>query len=141
MCVKEFFFFFFILSSCCVWFLLFPSTRGSSDSIAPRDSLPYWEWRDERFPPPSARSVHAGDESGVRAEPRLIQNPQTVGALIQNRRSVWVQRPQGVSLTVQKSRSFMQKTTFCLFLRFAQILPIHSFTHVDSMSHGYSKGG
>lgn len=32
MCVKESFLY--------VWFLLYTSTRGSSDSIAPRDSLP-----------------------------------------------------------------------------------------------------
>lgn len=39
MCVKEFFVFFYS-PVVYVWFLLFPSTRGSSDSIAPRDSLP-----------------------------------------------------------------------------------------------------
>lgn len=59
-----------------VWFLLLPSTRGSSDSVAPRDSLPTGESGRERLPPPSPRSVHAGEKSGVGAEPRPGQ-PQS----------------------------------------------------------------
>lgn len=67
MCVKEFFFLS-AVSVCVV--LLFPSTRWSCDSIAPRDSLPT-ESQDRNG---SLLLISMqGDKSGVAAEPHLIR--------------------------------------------------------------------
>lgn len=70
------------------------STEGS---FAGRES------RHETFPPPTTWSNHAGDKSGVRAEPSLIQHSQTLRTRTEGRSGVL--RPQGVSFTVQKART------------------------------------
>lgn len=157
MCVTEFvfvfiFFLYFLLSwvSC-----VFPSTRGSSDSIAPRDSLP----GDERFPHPLLHGpVHAegwrgqegqGGKSGVEswtAAKSRIMGLSKLWSRTEVLVSVRDQISTGHFRSVRKSRSLMQKhiqTPVC-FCVCAQILPTHSFTHssihVHPILHGYCKG-
>lgn len=97
MCVEEFL----LLSLCVV--PPFPSTRGSSDSIAPRDRLQAGSRDMKRSLLPPHGPTNAGDKSGVRAEPSLIQHPQTLRTRTEGRSGV--PRPQGVSSTVQKART------------------------------------
>lgn len=105
----------------------FPSTRGSSDTIAPGVSLPIGS-QEMKGP-----LLQAEDKSGVVAKPLLIQNYQTVHTVIQDWGLVQGQRSQGVCFRVQNSKSFMQNTfNPACFHVCAQILPIHSFIHSNT---------
>lgn len=99
-----------------VWLFLLSPTRGGSDSIAPRDSLPVQRWKD---PSSLHTSIHAGDKSGVRAEPLLIQtfsdcphaDPELKGGKGSNTSGRFVHSPK-VKVLYAKKNTFKP----CLFL-------------------------
>lgn len=108
----------------------FPPTRGSSDSIAPRNSLPTGSQKMKGSLFHFSQSIHAAGKSSVRVVPPLIRmiRPSTRSCRTDGRSRV---KDRRAIIWSQKSRSFMQKTHsnhphFCVR---TQIPSIHSLVH------------
>lgn len=130
---------------------LFPSTRGSSDSIAPRNKFANWESGDERFPSsifrsPSMQQVSQVSELNHRwsESSRLSTQAWTnwsAGPWIKDRRA-FCPVPKVKVLNEKKKKTQKKKTTLKLFLFPCQYTdPNHSFIcsfiHGNSIFHGY----
>lgn len=125
---------------------LFPSTRGSSDSIAPRNKFANWESGDERFPSsifrsPSMQQVSQVSELNHRwsESSRLSTQAWTdwsAGPWIKDRRAFCPVPKVKVLNEKKKPQKKKPHSNFSCFRVSTQIPTIHSFVH-SSMAIPY----